>query len=127
MKTHDRVIPRDLFNEGKLLTELGHVSLAILDNFRPEIRLDHDGEPFEVWMSDDGELTVNNTECRINRTDEIIDLYTCYNARDRHPLMYRIEGDYDRSGYVFEQYEIAGQPPVFTHEFLEEIKDKSND
>ncbi len=44
---YTRVIPRDLFNEAKLLKCIGRLVLLIHDGDHNNISFEHDGEPFE--------------------------------------------------------------------------------
>lgn len=58
-----RVIPRDLFNEAKLLKCLGKISLMIHDNQLPFITVNHEDERegFKIEQSDnDGSIYVSN-------------------------------------------------------------------
>ena len=48
MINYQRVIPRDLFNESKLLQQLGFVCLAIHDYRLTRITFEDSGEAFDI-------------------------------------------------------------------------------
>jgi len=67
--SYSRVIPRDFFNEAKLLKCMGQLSLAILDGMTPEgitITVEETGEPFQIELDDDGYLYLTNYEMFVN-------------------------------------------------------------
>jgi hypothetical protein len=104
-----RVIPRDFFNEAKLLKCMGKLSLDILDRMLPEgldISIDENGEPFAVAMMEDGSLTVENYLTCVNGVPAVF--ATTYNARDTYPFFciydwvaYRV---YDETGKFSEEF-----------------------
>jgi hypothetical protein len=48
---YKRVIPRDLFNESKLLKCVGRLALKIHDSMGPEgLKLEYDDKPFEIRL-----------------------------------------------------------------------------
>lgn len=57
---YGRVIPRDLFNEAKLLKCMGQLCLRIHnnDNLPAKMSADHDGSPFKIDLMDEGSLTI---------------------------------------------------------------------
>lgn len=61
-----RVIPRDLFNEASLLKCLGRFWIET-ERYQPhKVKIEHDGEAFDVWQNDDdGTLSVRNIEITI--------------------------------------------------------------
>ena len=86
--SYQRVIPRDFFNEAKLLKCMGQLSLKILDCQLPEgikIEIEETGEPFEIHLTDDGRLFVSNYQTSIN--DTYISLSTTYNSKYNYPLI----------------------------------------
>lgn len=100
--THQRIIPRDLFNEAKLLNALGFLSLAIHDNvdkIADLIGFEHDGSRFEVELSDCNTLYVANISF-FAHTGEQINFYTNYNSRSECPLLFDCYGGL-YSGFVF--------------------------
>lgn len=104
MNKHKRVIPRDFFNEAKLLKCLGRLSLLILENRVNELPLkeEFDGRAFSIIQNDaDGSLSVENYKLLLD--GEKIELYLTYNSKENYPLMgrYRDEEYYllsDKSG-----------------------------
>ena len=88
---YTRVIPRDLFNESKLLKCMGRLSLLILDNNTPvPMSIEHNGEPFEVALLDEGALIISNLHVSIH--DKIFTFKTTYNSKANYPLF--LERDY---------------------------------
>lgn len=63
---YERVVPRDLFNEAKLLKCIGLVALMILDNKTPvAMAIEEHGNAFKIGLLDDGYLTITNYEISI--------------------------------------------------------------
>jgi len=88
MEQYTRVIPRDFFNEAKLLKCMGQLSLKILDGKLPEnikIEIDESGEAFEIGLTNDGRLFLNNYDTTIN--DTYVSLSTIYNSQNQYPLI----------------------------------------
>lgn len=82
---YKRVIPRDLFNEAKLLKCIGQVCLNILDNKTPvEMKIYSDQEPFDIQLMKDGSLIVMNVEISIKNKFYIFS--TTYNSKANYPL-----------------------------------------
>ena len=106
---HDRVIPRDLFNESKLLQQIGRLCLAIHDNDIQGIEFDHDGSPFAIALTDGGNLYIENIFFKLIESEEELNVFTTYNSRMTNPLLYEIDGT---ESYVFDD---EGN---FTPEFL---------
>jgi len=96
---HDRVIPRDLFNESKLLQQIGKLCLAIHDNDIQGIEFEHDGSPFAIALTDSGCLYVENIEFRLIESQESVCFFTSYNSRTANPLQYEYDGNGEN--YVF--------------------------
>ncbi len=58
---YTRVIPRDFFNEAKLLKCMGQLALKILDGQTPcKIEIEDNGDPFNIELDEDGSLFVSN-------------------------------------------------------------------
>lgn len=91
MTNYQRVIPRDLFNEGNLLKCLGRVYIN-LEKLAMESALKHDGEAFEISQDQDsGALIVLNVTLRLGKEE-----YTFYrplNSRYAWPLKLRLSDD----------------------------------
>jgi len=99
---YERVIPRDLFNESKLLKCLGQLSLLIHngrdDNGRqtPQgLTIEHDqelGDGFEIDQhAHSGDIYCRNINVRFK--GEKIDLCTGLNSREAYPLIFDDGGD----------------------------------
>ena len=78
---YTRVIPRDLFNEAKLLKCVGQLALLIHDGMQPvPMSLEHDGSSFHIGHTEDLGLTIVNMRwiiCGFN-----VGFQTAYNSRD---------------------------------------------
>ncbi len=89
-----RVIPRDFFNEAKLLKCYGVLALAIHKSALPtkvKISIEESGEPFDIVMADGYGLTVKNYPITVN--GEIILFYTTYNSKDNFPFYCQVNGE----------------------------------
>jgi hypothetical protein len=92
--TYTRVIPRDLFNEAKLLKCLGQLALLIRDGKAPEfLTVDEpDGDGFVIEQNPgDGALYCANLTFRANGRQ--LPLYAAYNSKDPYPLLCDIDGE----------------------------------
>lgn len=99
-KNYKRVVPRDLFNEAKLLKCLGKLALIELD-YKTPFKIVYDGKPFVICQNpDDGSIYCENFNVYLD--DEHIHLYTPLNSKDNWPLeaIYKNETYYmfDESG-----------------------------
>lgn len=85
-----RVIPRDLFNEAKLLKCMGQVALLIHDGCGWNLELEHDDSEFEGFQIEqnrvDGSLIVVNLALRL--AGQEIGLSSRYNDKAPYPLMF---------------------------------------
>lgn len=94
--TYTRVIPRDLFNEAKLLKCLGQVSMRLHEGNGIDWPLvlehsDTDDNGFIIdQRQDDGGLFCWNMTFSLR--DQVIDLYTVYNSKSNYPMWFEIEG-----------------------------------
>jgi hypothetical protein len=85
---YKRVIPRDFFNEAKLLKCMGLLSLKILDGGLPtgvNIEIEENGEFFDISQTVDGRLFISNYTTTIN--DVYVNLSTTYNSKENYPLL----------------------------------------
>lgn len=85
--THFRVIPRDLFNEAKLLKSLGQLCLKIHEGQADPLTVDHEDPEagFTVELSPThGTLFVRDLWFYCNGLP--VEFYTDYNDRDPYPL-----------------------------------------
>lgn len=98
-----RVIPRDLFNESKLLKCLGQLALIIHDrvNVPRELELTHDDSEFSGFQieqnQDSGALYCANMQ--LTFAGHVIELSIPYNSKENYPLNYVVSDDDD--GRVF--------------------------
>lgn len=84
--TYERVIPRDLFNESKLLKCLGRLTVLIHTGELTGIRFESDGNAFDiVQLSADGGLQCRNIEFRVG--DKYLNLYSIYNSKEPYPFL----------------------------------------
>jgi hypothetical protein len=102
-ETYSRVIPRDFFNEAKLLKCMGMLALKILDRQTPcDMHIDEgeEGEPFNIELSDEGGLFVSNYHVYVKNTR--CTFKTTYNSKSAYPFYCEYENcDYcvfDESG-----------------------------
>lgn len=100
---YTRVIPRDLFNESKLLKCLGQLSLIIHDGTGVQwpMTIDHcdfQSPGFDIYQREsDGGLACDNVTFRVH--GRIVDLYTSYNSKSPYPLLFEQGDDF---GPVFD-------------------------
>lgn len=101
MKHHTRVIPRDFFNEAKLLKCLGKLELYINHEGPNDIGLksEFDNEPFNIFQNpNDGSLSVLNYKVYLG--DEEIQLFVNYNDKGAWPLIGLYRGE---TYYIFNE------------------------
>lgn len=105
---YTRVIPRDFFNEAKLLKCMGFLALYILDEKVPfEMEIKESGEPFEIIRNDEHDmLIVQNYDVYIK--GKVYEVGTLYNSKDNFPL-YAIIDD--------EEIKVLDEKGNFTDEF----------
>lgn len=112
---YQRVIPRDLFNESKLLKCIGRLVLLIHDNLAPQfLTFDYDGEPFIIGLTYCGHLKVKNINFSYDNFE--LEFKTVYNSKADYPFYC----DYDNCEYL-----VFDENGNFDEEFLnllEEIK-----
>lgn len=95
--SYKRVLPRDLFNEAKLLKCLGQLALLIHDGKAPDgLSFEQDAMSCDGFDIDQdpfsGELYVDNLTLWFDLGEDAIriNLSTHYNSRDSYPLVYEI-------------------------------------
>lgn len=113
MLNYRRVIPRDFFNEAKLLKCYGQLSLAILDGKVPEgitITIEETGEPFAIALSDDGSLYIDNYEVIVNGS--LVLFSTRYNSKRNFPF-------YAQNPETLEDVEVFTDEGLFSKEFMQ--------
>lgn len=120
---YHRVIPRDLFNEAKLLKCLGQLALFIHDGVDNKgqkvpssLTIQHDGEPFHTHQNpNSGDLYCETIAVLVN--DNPISVCSAYNNKRPYPLL--VEDDED-GGFVFED------DGSLSEWFLDFITEKAN-
>lgn len=110
-----RKLPRDLFNEAKLLKCIGRLVLLIHDNqaingmkFRELV----EGAPFDNDLTNDGYLYIRSIEFYIGET--ILYFKTQYNAKSNYPLYL----EYDLTNTDIPVFDDEGN---YTKEFIEVV------
>lgn len=106
-----RVIPRDLFNEAKLLKCLGQLVLHKHDGWIPNLSIEHEDpeEGFQIWQDNaDGDLSCSSLNICIKGMPARF--FTKYNSKEPYPLMCEID---DIS------YHVLTSEGDFTEEFKE--------
>jgi hypothetical protein len=107
-ETYTRVIPRDFFNEAKLLKCMGQLALKILDNQTPcKIIIEESGDPFDINLSDDGCLFISNYTVLVKEQE--IMFKTTYNSKSAYPFYAEID---------YCDYEVFDEKGEFTQEFI---------
>lgn len=80
-----RVLPRDAFNESKLLKCIGRLTLLIEDRKAPDWSYEFDGEPFQIEQDqNDGSVFIANLQ--FYRNGEPVALSTGLNSKAPWPL-----------------------------------------
>ena len=108
-----RVIPRDLFNESKLLKCMGKIALLVEDGMIPGLTIDEYPEDagFQVEQGISGEIFIANLIFTDKQGEEVF-FYTPLNSKEAWPLemVYKDEiyyplnsktGDYQLSKDLF--------------------------
>lgn len=81
-----RVIPRDLFNEAKLLKCIGQLVLHVHEGQVSGLSFEHDGDPFQIEQCEaDGSLYVTNVRFAGDNGQEV-NVGTVYNSKEPYPL-----------------------------------------
>jgi hypothetical protein len=101
--TYTRVIPRDLFNEAKLLKCLGQLALIAHDGHDGKrsvtslrVDFDDDGGFIIDQRPEDGGLYATNLSVTIR--GKTIEVYSAYNSKSAYPLLFSLR---DEEGEVF--------------------------
>jgi len=113
--THNRTMPRDLFNEAKLLKGLGQLALLIHEAggasplLPASLHLDHDGETFAIEQHPhNGSLYVPSITLYVGHEMKVVALASEYNSKDPYPLTFddldRVFCDDGQFSAEFEDY-----------------------
>lgn len=110
MENYNRVIPRDFFNEAKLLKCMGMLALKVLDNMTPQgvkISIDETGESFDIALSDDGYLFLANYTTTVN--SHMVIFKTRYNDKGATPFYCE---------HAYNEVEVFDDKGEFSEEFI---------
>lgn len=89
--TYSRVLPRDAFNEAKLLKCVGKLTLMIEDGLLPAWHYHHDGDAFNIVQNEsDGSISVANITFWRNKRQ--VHVVTPLNSKDAWPAL-MIDGE----------------------------------
>lgn len=89
--SYKRVLPRDAFNEAKLLKCIGKLILMIEDGDLPAWHYHYDGESFNVVQDpSDGSIFVENITFWRNKKQ--VHVFTPLNSKEAWPALF-IDGD----------------------------------
>lgn len=110
-----RVIPRDFFNESKLLKCLGQLALKVHDQQLPDniiVNIEESGEPFAIQQDTNGDLFIANYPITINGVP--VPFSASYNSKNPYPLFCEIDGEIievfnDHGGFTNDFFEAAGK------------------
>lgn len=112
-ETYTRVIPRDFFNEAKLLKCMGQLALKILDCQTPcEISIEDSGEPFYIQLLDEGSLCVANYPVSVK--GHSLRFKTTYNSKSSWPFYCEID---------YTDYQVFDETGNWHEDFIQLCKD----
>lgn len=110
--SYTRVIPRDFFNESKLLKCLGHLFIQGESSTRPhgiKIVIEENGQPFEIEKDESsGDIYISNYKTYVN--GHFVRLATNLNSKHNYPL----NCTYDNA-----EYAVFTDEGEFDSEFIE--------
>ncbi len=108
-----RVIPRDLFNEAKLLKCIGLLCLKIHDRQTPvQMGIIETGKAFSIGLNEEGSLTITNLDILIKGQKFIFK--TTYNSKSNFPLFVET--------YDCAEYTVFNEVGEFDQEFIDFCK-----
>jgi len=119
-----RVVPRDLFNESKLLKCLGRISVDILDGHAQLHKygiydiLNEPEEGFDIYQNDDGDISCTNYVVSVPTSSGAVAdlyLYTRLNSKANWPLHY--------VSHEGEPIEVFTNNGAYTTEFLHSLNE----
>lgn len=98
--SYQRVIPRDLFNEAKLLKCLGQIALIVHDYPGLGLCLNHDQSEFSGFAieQDDNSAELYCSNLELTFEGRLIGLRTNYNSKEKYPMTIIFE---EECGQVF--------------------------
>lgn len=117
--SYPRVVPRDFFNEAKLLKCLGMIALAVVDDkfYAYDLEVEHELEESESGFIIDFSHVQDGLFCsnywfKVN--GYLVDFFSRYNSHENYPLQFL-----DSGGNV---YSVMDEKGGFTQEFVEHLK-----
>ena len=118
-ENYTRVIPRDFFNEAKLLKCMGLLALKIHDSKTPEgitIEISENGEPVDIdLVLSDHAISVINYLVTVNGQEVI--MKNKYNSRENYPMYCEVDE---------EDFLVFNEQGEFTTEFIERFKNENS-
>lgn len=112
---YERVFPRDLFNEAKLLKCAGLLCLKILDYQAPtSLTYKDDVNSINIGLSDDGSLSIVNLNVFINGKRVVF--ITTYNSKSNYPFYLR---SYGKRSDEYEDIVVFNDSGEFETEFID--------
>lgn len=91
--SYERVLPRDLFNEAKLLKCLGRLALLIHDEKLPRLRFEQlETNNLRVEL----DVAFSELFCPalcLHHGETELELFTPYNNREEYPLYFRVSNE----------------------------------
>ena len=88
-----RVLPRDLFNESKLLKCIGKIALLIHNREIQGLTIDYNDADFKITQSICGDLMLNNVLFFDSNSIEVF-FSTLLNSKDIWPLEMEYKGEF---------------------------------
>ena len=109
-----RVIPRDLFNEAKLLKCVGAVALHVHEYQPDNVRIEYNGAPFAIEQNEaDGSTFVANLMLIVN--DCVVLLASPLNSREAWPLLFC-------NPFTDDEQPAFNDDGTLTYSFIESVK-----
>lgn len=109
MPSHYRVIPRDFFNESKLLKCLGAFTIE-MEKYST-LTVEHEHKPFEIRQMESSELVCFNYRF-FNGEDQLY-MFIPYNSKNPYPLYASIDG---------QDINVFNNLGKFSAEFIKKVK-----
>ena len=100
-----KVIPRDLFNDGNLLTNYGHLYICLSKIGLQHLLINSSDDKFEILMDPSNGATSLINVSLITVTGKKVDLFRPLNSREKYSLMF-MEKDDDYDVFNFEDDEL---------------------
>lgn len=115
-----RVAPRDLFNDGNLLTNYGHLFIA-LEKHRLDDCMRHfnEEEPFDICQDMDGNTYIRNISI-VSRDGREIEIFRTVNSRLKYSLCFTSKDEEIESLFI----EKDNGECDLNKKFLREIKNE---